>query len=365
MDDGTTVSITLHQVLFVPGCPVRLLCPRHVAEHTKWSGDGFNSKSDHGILTMFGKTLTIPYHTATGIPILYTAPGIQSYRAFMADLVSSSPASHLHPKNLSPAQQAKLILHERFNHVAMKTLNQWIRSGNLSVDKSIANCVIPICHACQFGKARKRSHSGATGRISAQHSAPGQGISADQVETGYPCRMPTTRGLPTMWRYKYVKIWVDHYTHYINPTFHETKDLREMLQSKAEFEAFAAKHGVTITAIRADNGIYGAPGFKADCDVKHQQLTFCAVGGHWQNGVAERYIGHITRTARTLLLHAMERWPEVVTEEFWSFSLRHMCTFHNASLRLDTKKSPHHMFTGSVAPWQLEHFRILGLLFTY
>jgi hypothetical protein len=56
----------------------------------------------------------------------------------------------------------------------------------------------------------------------------------------------------------------------------------------------------------------------------------------------------------------MEKWPGVVTEKFWPFTVRHACTFHNASLRSDIKWSPHKMFTGEEAPWKFEHFCIFG-----
>jgi len=356
-DDNTSISVHLHNVLYVPDCPICLLCPRHIAETTGHALDGFNSLCDYDILTIRGSPITVPYNALNGLPVITSAAGVASYTCFAAHAYS---ARDLPASNLTPSQRAKLILHERCNHTNMKQINEWIRRGILPVDKSIANCADPICQACQFGKAHRKPHKADMRTIMEAHTAPGKGVCADQLEAGYPGRTPTTRGLLSPKRYKYVNLWVDHHTHYVYPTFHETKDLKEMLSSKVEFEMFAAKYDITIESIRADNGIYAAPGFKTDCDSKRQRLSFCAVGGHWQNGVAERRIGMLTNTARMLLLHAMSNWPNTITAEFWPFAIRHACTFYNASIRNDTGKSPHHMFTGSIAPWRLEDFRVFG-----
>jgi len=299
-DDSSKVSIQLPNVLFVPDCPVCLLCLRHVTEHSGGPSDGFNALRDHGILTIQGRTITVPYQQSSGLPYIHSA------------------------------------------------------------DKSIANAPDPICKACQFGKARQKAHRSNTGKIAENHTLPGQGVSADQMEAGCPGKVPSTHSLLSHKSYKYINFWVDHATRYIFPAFHETKDLKSLVDSKAAFEAFAGKFGIAIQSIWADNGVYASDGFKSVCAAQQQDLTHCAVGGHWQNGIVERTIGFVTQTARTIILHAMASWPTTVTEEFWTFVVHYACTFHNALIRVDTERSPHHMFTGSLAPWKLQDFRVFG-----
>ena len=94
---------------------------------------------------------------------------------------------------------------------------------------------------------------------------------------------------------------------------HSSTTSEELVNSKAKLEAFAEGHNVKIKSFRTDNGILISNDFNKALTKAKQKLTACGVGAHWQNGIAERYIGSITRWARTLLLHAMARWPQVVT----------------------------------------------------
>lgn len=207
-DDGTFVDIILQNVLYVPACCIRLLCPRDLATTTGHEGDGFFSASSVSHLVCYGYKISVPYHAETGLPIILTASGIKAFTAFcnasQKDYSSSPPKvtfQLMSPSgsriNLTPAQRLKLILHKCCNHVGMDTLNSWIRKGHFNVDPVIARSLDPLCLACQFGKAKRRSHRSDIGSITQHHRVPGAGVSADQLEAGCPGKMMTTHGLPT------------------------------------------------------------------------------------------------------------------------------------------------------------------------
>jgi len=56
-------------------------------------------------------------------------------------------------------------------------------------------------------------------------------------------------------------------------------------------------------------------------------------------------IGTITRRARTMLLHAMRLWPEIITEDLWPFALKLAVDIHNSTPGL-SGLSPDEIFSG-------------------
>jgi len=221
--------------------------------------DGFHALQDHGILTCHGTAVKIPYHNATGLPIIFgsalndSSPSTKSATAFPAALKhphNSLQGPSAQKQNLTNSQCLKLLMHERFNHRNMETISQWKRCGLLPVDPSVAACPDPIYTACQMGKAHRKNHASTKGSIAANCHFPSDGVSANQLEAGHPGKIPTTKGLPTLKQYKYCNLWVDHYLWYIYPTFYKTKHAAELIQSNKEFQSFDAWHNVTICRIR-------------------------------------------------------------------------------------------------------------------
>ncbi len=353
-DNGELQNMILKDCLYVPKCSARLLYPRQLGATSRNPKDGFNALSGPSISTFEGKTTTITYDTISNLPILYTTPGLRTYHHFcqhQSFLTSTehsptTPTWNFQYTNLTPNQHKKLYLHEKCAHANWEQINKWIRDGCLPCDTSLAKEPDLICATCQFGKAHRKTHKSNTGSISADHTKPGQGVSSDGMEAGTPGKVMTTHGLPSTKKYRYCSFWIDHFSRFVYVTMHESKKAEELLRSKQEFEAFAAQHGMTISNIRADNGVYTAKLYQDDCAKKQQCLTFCAVGAHWQNGIAERFIGSIVQRARTILLHAMARWPSIITEDMWPFAVRHMVNFHNASILRGKNTTPYTLFTG-------------------
>ena len=122
------------------------------------------------------------------------------------------------------------------------------------------------------------------------------------------------------------------------------------------FGGLAAHYGVTINkSIHTDNNVvYTARAIQDACTLEQQQLvSFCAVGTHRQNGIVELFIGHVVQCARILLLHALSKWPSVITKELWPFSIWNMVLFHDTSICRDKQKSPIKLFTSQSSTWQL------------
>jgi hypothetical protein len=86
----------------------------------------------------------------------------------------------------------------------------------------------------------------------------------------------------------------------------------ETYAAKRAFERFAKQHGIDIQHYHADNGRFADNMFINACQQQRQQLTFCGVNAHFQNGIAERAIRDLTESARKQLLHAKQRWPAAV-----------------------------------------------------
>jgi hypothetical protein len=53
-----------------------------------------------------------------------------------------------------------------------------------------------------------------------------------------------------------------------------------------------------------------------------QTISFCGVGAHHQNGIAEKRIGALQRRGTTLLLHAQRRWPDAINTHLWTYAIR-------------------------------------------
>ena len=111
-------------------------------------------------------------------------------------------------------------------------------------------------------------------------------------------------------------------------------DLDQTINTKLAFEKVAATYGVTVKHYHADNGHFACKGFRDTVSNANQTITFCGVGAHHQNGLVENMIGLLTRWARTSLLHAKRKWPQVITTILWPYALKSACARYN-QLHLD------------------------------
>ncbi len=70
--------------------------------------------------------------------------------------------------------------------------------------------------------------------------------------------------------------------------------------------------------------------FKQACHKGRQQLTFCGVNAHFQNGIAKCSIRDLSESVHKQLLHACTCWPQAVHFVLWPYALCNVVLLHNS-----------------------------------
>ena len=83
--------------------------------------------------------------------------------------------------------------------------------------------------------------------------------------------------------------------------------IKETIEAKRAFEAYARQYGVVILHYHADNGRFTDKQFINQIDKEQQTIRFCAANAHFQNGKAEKRIRDLQKEARTMLLHSINK----------------------------------------------------------
>jgi hypothetical protein len=147
-------------------------------------------------------------------------------------------------------------------------------------------------------------------------------VGVDQLISATPGLVGQMRGILTKRRYMVSTVFVDHFSGLSYVHLQLSTATENTLEAKGAFERFAKLHGVTIKHYHADNHIFDSKAFVEEVRRCGQSISYCAVNAHHQNGRAEKKIRDLQELARTMLLHARQRWPAAITTNLWPYALR-------------------------------------------
>jgi hypothetical protein len=204
--------------------------------------------------------------------------------------------------------QAELMRwHYHLGHLPFPKLKQKQLALNGKIPKKLAKLMPPKCAGCLFGAMTKlpwRSKESKSSHKVFIATKPGETVSVDQMtltEVGFFAQL---KGSLTKKRYKCYTIFVDNYSHLRFVHLQIDDSAESTMATKLAFEKYAAEHGVSIKHYHCDDGQFSDNAFKQSCESNRQQLTFCEVNAHFQNGIAEHVIRDLSNSARKQLLHA-------------------------------------------------------------
>ena len=133
--------------------------------------------------------------------------------------------------------------------------------------------------------------------------------------------IPQVTGTLTNTKFQAGTVFVDHASDFVYTHFQVDQTTDSAIEVKEAYERQMAQMNVVIKNYHADNGIFASRGFADHIHQSNQHIDYCGVSAHFQNGIAENAIKINTGNARSMLLHAMYRWPKVIKSNLWPFTV--------------------------------------------
>ena len=151
----------------------------------------------------------------------------------------------------------------------------------------------------------------------------------DQIMSAQPGLIPQMPGFLTSRRIWGCTTFFDHISDFVYVHLMRDFMVDETILAVNAFEKVMTHAQRFVKHYHTDNSAFAHKGFLDEVNRKDQKITFCAVGAHHQNGIIENKNKMLTLSARTLLLHGIRMWPQMIDTMFWPFAFKAAAERHN------------------------------------
>jgi hypothetical protein len=360
INDSGEVSMIECTSLYMPKLQCRLYSPQCHFRELQSLGKPEGSLRvtwDKSVLDLpASPSITISYEHTTHLPVM------QAYKNIIStaeSLAMTGCVTNEVNQNLTYLGKLLLQWHFKLGHVGFSTV-KWIGRqgilGKLGEKMGQDQVKIPKCAACQFGKQERNPKAGSTqikdksveGSLKRNKLEPGELVFSDQYESRLPGRVFGNRGSRiNSQKYKGGTLFCDAASSRVSIYNQISFTAEETITSKLKYEREAMSTGIQVQSYSSDNGIYTSKEFMRELHTKGQGIKHSGVGGHHHNGVAENSIKNVVRLARTMMIHAALRWPEVSEKELWPMAMQHAVHLHNHTPKISSGLSPEEVWSRS------------------
>ena len=237
------------------------------------------------------------------------------------------------PQILTPILQELMDWHHCLYYLLFLKNFRLAEKGHLP--KRLLDCKgkLPLCVTCQFGAAHCRPrHSKKDGSGSIchpEHVKPGDGVLMDQVVLAQPGLIPQMSGFLTSRQIWGCTTFCDHVSYYVYGHLMHDFTVDETILAVNACEKVLAQAQRFVKHYHANNGAFTHRAFLDEVNCKDQNITFCTVCAHHQSWIIENKNKMLTLLARTLLLHGIRMWPEMIDTMLWLFAFKAAAERHN------------------------------------